>query len=282
MRHLAKLALAIAMGATTAAAQRGGGHAGGAGHSGGAFAGGFSGRSQAFASSHAAGFASPHFRASASPSPAFSRPGFSRSAFSGSGYVRGTAGSSARSAFPVSQPSSGRAGFGASNARHPYTGSNGYRRIRVWRNGIGYSYLVPAFYGYGYPGDLGYGYFGDGDQGYGAADNSNASTGDRSYDSPASDPQPVPYDQPPSRDSYNPGASLPSAAAAPQSENPLTVVFKDGRPSQEIHNYALTRTTLYVLDDHRRDIPVDEIDLDATERTNREAGVDFQLPVSLR
>ncbi len=59
------------------------------------------------------------------------------------------------------------------------------------------------------------------------------------------------------------------------------LVFKDGRPSLEIHNYALTRTTLYVLDQHHRDIPVDDIDLAATQKANRDAGVDFRIPSGL-
>jgi hypothetical protein len=40
----------------------------------------------------------------------------------------------------------------------------------------------------------------------------------------------------------------------------------------------LTAHTLTVLDPQRRDIPVDQIDLAATSRANREAGVEFALP----
>ena len=40
----------------------------------------------------------------------------------------------------------------------------------------------------------------------------------------------------------------------------VRVPFKDGRPAEQIHNYALTRTTLYVRDGHRRDIPVDQLE----------------------
>lgn len=73
-----------------------------------------------------------------------------------------------------------------------------------------------------------------------------------------------------------------SPAPPPTSEEVVKLVFKDRRPPQEIHNYALTPTTLYVLDQQRRDIPVGEIDLAATEKANRDAGVDFQLPAALR
>jgi hypothetical protein len=58
----------------------------------------------------------------------------------------------------------------------------------------------------------------------------------------------------------------------------LTLVFKDGRPQEKIYNYALTRTTLYVTDGRRREVPVASLDLAATEKANREAGVQFQLP----
>lgn len=60
----------------------------------------------------------------------------------------------------------------------------------------------------------------------------------------------------------------------------VTLVFKDGRPPETIHNYALTRSTLYVTDGRRREIPVADLDLAATEKANREAGVSFELPVA--
>jgi hypothetical protein len=56
-------------------------------------------------------------------------------------------------------------------------------------------------------------------------------------------------------------------------------VFKDGRAPEKIHNYALTRTTLYVTDGQREEIPVASLDLAATEKVNRAAGVRFDLPV---
>jgi hypothetical protein len=59
----------------------------------------------------------------------------------------------------------------------------------------------------------------------------------------------------------------------------VTLVFKDGRAPEKIHNYALTRTTLYVTDGRRREIPVASLDWAATEKVNRAAGVRFDLPV---
>jgi hypothetical protein len=69
---------------------------------------------------------------------------------------------------------------------------------------------------------------------------------------------------------------VPVAPAA--DEEAVTLVFKDGRPAEHIHNYAMTRTTLYVQDPHHREIPIDELDLPATVKANREAGVSFAVP----
>ncbi len=68
----------------------------------------------------------------------------------------------------------------------------------------------------------------------------------------------------------------------PLSEDAVTLIFKDGRPPEQIHNYVLTRTTLFVGDQRRRAIPTDQLDLVATARVNQEAGVDFQLPEAPR
>jgi hypothetical protein len=100
-------------------------------------------------------------------------------------------------------------------------------------------------------------------------------------DSPApqgynSDAQPPAQEQSASPSPYQPGSNL--SQPAPKSEDAVTLVFKDGRPSEQIHNYVLTRSTLYVGDQHRPDIPVDQLDLAATVKLNRDAGVDFHLP----
>jgi hypothetical protein len=65
----------------------------------------------------------------------------------------------------------------------------------------------------------------------------------------------------------------------PTPEDAVTIIFKDGRPPEQIHNYALTRTMLYVRDRHHADIPVDQIDLAATKKANQDSGADFALPV---
>jgi hypothetical protein len=66
-----------------------------------------------------------------------------------------------------------------------------------------------------------------------------------------------------------------SASFAP----PVTLVFKDGRPPEQIHNYLLTANTLTVLDQNRRNVPVSQIDLDATTKANLQTGVNFSLPI---
>jgi hypothetical protein len=70
--------------------------------------------------------------------------------------------------------------------------------------------------------------------------------------------------------------------AAPVHAQPVTVlIFKDGRPPEKVHNYALTGSTLYALDgDLRREIPLALLNVPATVEANRAAGVDFSLPVN--
>jgi hypothetical protein len=262
MRRFAAVALLMAGIALPACAQRGGGHGGGfSGHAGGGFhVGGFGPSAPSHFSG--GGFSAPHF-----PTGGFSAP----SRFAGGPSFR----------TPSSFPAYSRAGFGASHARPPYNGGGRYRRINVWRGGVRSSFFVPAYIG---PGYLGYPFYGDyDDSGYddSAPNNSEAAVNDAP---PAYETQAAEGDESLARPAYyDSEAVTPSnPPATPQSEDAVTVVFKDGRAPEQIHNYALTRTTLYVMDEHHRDIPVDEIDLDATEKANRDAGVNFQLPVSLR
>jgi hypothetical protein len=76
----------------------------------------------------------------------------------------------------------------------------------------------------------------------------------------------------------------PPAASEPLPLAPLTLIFKDGH-SQQIHNYAMTRTKIYVVDNaaagRTLEIPLNTIDLQATEETNRQTGVDFSIPESV-
>lgn len=149
-------------------------------------------------------------------------------------------------------------------------------------NGVGYRgpYLYagyPGLIGYGFP--LAYGAYGD----YG--DDQEDSVAPQPADYYAPEP-PAPqvaeyapeYAPEPFRPAYQPG----QVEFAPVHAQPITtLVFKDGRPPVEVHNYALTANTLYGLDgDARQEIPLSLLDIPATVETNRQAGVDFALPVS--
>jgi len=86
---------------------------------------------------------------------------------------------------------------------------------------------------------------------------------------------------------YEPGSDRPYVRtrreiAEPQSEDAVVLVFRDGRAPEQIHNYMLTRTTLYVQDGRGREIPLDEIDLAATQRLNGDVGVEFRPPDAVR
>jgi hypothetical protein len=147
--------------------------------------------------------------------------------------------------------------------RYPYP-RTGYRPY-YYSRGV---YAVPGFlnYGYGYPDDS---YYGDQQAAPAAADvNAQTPGPDEAY-------QQGPADMP-ARPPYEPQAAAP--ADVPDQPQ-ITLFFKDGRPSQVVQNYAVTQTTLYVLDGaKRREIPLDEIDVAQTEKTNRDAGVDFEIP----
>jgi hypothetical protein len=70
---------------------------------------------------------------------------------------------------------------------------------------------------------------------------------------------------------------------APEKDNrpPVTLVYKDGR-AEKVLNYLLSPTLLCILDGNRdsryRDVPVEELDLEATEKANQAVGIDFALP----
>jgi hypothetical protein len=132
-------------------------------------------------------------------------------------------------------------------------------------------YLVPGwlnsgFYDYGYGND-------SGDQQQAAAPPPDA------YAQPGPPPpDDQAYAQIPARPTYQGGAS---ASPDLQEQPQITLIFKDGRPQQVVQNYAVTRTTLYVLDgSRRREIPLDQLDLPQTEKTNLDAGVDFEIPAT--
>jgi hypothetical protein len=160
------------------------------------------------------------------------------------------------------------------------------------RHGVGYRTHDPYIYaGYTWLNSSGYGL----PVAYGGLpyDNGQDDTGG----GPQPGPQQADYgDQPPA--DYTPEPPGPQVADnapltfrpsyqgqadnAPVSAQPATtLIFKDGRPPVQVHNYALTADTLYALDgDSRKEIPLSLLNLQATVEANRAAGVDFALPTS--
>src|SRR5580704_7668769 len=167
---------------------------------------------------------------------------------------------------PSMVPGLGRNGPANYLARPAYSAVGPYRRpylspyrarVRfvapIWIGSIGPGFL-------GYPDTIGYG---DSAAPPNYAEPYESQPPDQSQPAP-----PNPY--PASVESSHPSSTL-------ESEDAVTLVFKDGRPPEQIHNYILTRTTLYVRDQRRRDIPLDQLDLAATQKLNHDAGVDLQL-----
>jgi redox-sensitive bicupin YhaK (pirin superfamily) len=124
-------------------------------------------------------------------------------------------------------------------------------------------------------------YLGDPGYGYDSGDNGDVETSQNASPEGYDEQEPPPpY---PSYPSYpQPSAAAQAPAIPPANEEAVTVIFKDGRPAEQIRNFILTPGTLYVGGEHRREISVDQIDLVATARVNREAGVEFQLPAASR
>jgi hypothetical protein len=271
MRRLIAIAIVVAGAALPVCAQRGGGGHGGGGHSG----GGFAGRSGSFASHSSGGFVShsaPAFRGSYAP---MSRAGLMGSPQAGS----------SRNLSPA--PGATLARRAPVYYRRPPVpvGANRYRLPYVSYYGAGYGYgvagwIVPDCYDY--PDYAGCSYYDDSTY-YGDSAYANQAVGPpppADYPQEAYAAPPVDQSEAAQGDAYRPAYQPPQPE--PEAEDAVTLVFKDGRPSEQIHNYMLTRTTLYVQDAPRRMIPVADLDLAATMKVNKDAGVDFQLPGSGR
>lgn len=280
MKRAAAFALGLAI-ALPACAQRGGGHASFGSHSAPSF------------HSAPAYHSAPAFRGSRSP--AFRYNGGARVAPSYRYPQRITLPGARYSAFaPAARPT-------FYNKNHPII----VNRPRHYPRGVGIlTYPTSAF---GYFPYMGFydGFYDDGfydsdyfDSGYaGPSDNSYAQPSDSGY--AAAQPEYAPYPQQPQPDdgsAYSappPPGYMPYPYAYPQSAAPIspemhyvpgstdtiTLIFKDGRPPEQIHNYLATHTTVTVIDgNHHRDIPIADLDVPATIQANRETGVGFQLP----
>jgi hypothetical protein len=176
------------------------------------------------------------------------------------------------------QLSESRYGGATANLRQPnsyrgpvYAGPHRYRRPYVPSYGVGVPYSVGAWFGPHCMGFQDCGLYGD-DAAY-APPAPDAGHSAAEYDAQA---QATPSD------SFRPAYERQRTAVEPEPEEATTLVFKDGRPAETIHNYILTRTTLYVRDEMHRELAVADLDLAATQKVNKAAGVSFQLPGAAR
>ncbi len=154
--------------------------------------------------------------------------------------------------------------------RYPYPGGGYSRAVYAVPGWLGSGFYG---YGYGYPDDAAYA----GDQQSAEAAPQDAGNQEMPPDSGYPSQYPPQQGYAP-RPDYQPQAP---AQADVHDQPAVTLLFKDGRPPQQVQNYAVTRDTLYVLDGaRRREIPIDQLDVPGTEKTNRDAGLDFSVPAS--
>lgn len=87
---------------------------------------------------------------------------------------------------------------------------------------------------------------------------------------------------PPGYEVYpQPAPAAPQMQYVPGSASTVILIYKDGRPPEQIQNYLATRSTLTILDGgRRREVPLSDLNIPATISANRQTGVDFQLPTN--
>jgi hypothetical protein len=165
-----------------------------------------------------------------------------------------------------------------SRHRPPYRGPYRYRRPYVSIYGAVPYGLAPPPYFLSYPDDF------DSDS---QDEGQQVGNDEQSYD-PGNGPDYEPEQQAgeslppwpgPAQIAPRQSSRAPQTRQKPESQEAVTLIFKDGRPAEHIRNYLLTKNMLYV-GGHHAAIPVDDLDLTATARVNEQAGVDFQLPVA--
>ncbi|MBS1803177.1 MAG: hypothetical protein JST28_07395 [Acidobacteria bacterium] len=190
-------------------------------------------------------------------------------------------------------------GGGSRDHRGPYRGRD-HRRHYRGRGSYGYS---PGFiYPYPYVADPGFYDWGATDyseneqQGYAGGPPDQEPESGYGPEQPGPDYGDAPYPQqqeyaaqPPvtptpgaQRQEYHFATASPSAPS-PLASKPLTVIFKGGRAPEKVQNYMVTSSALTNLDsEHFEKIPLDQIDVGATQQANRSSGIDFQVPVATR
>ncbi len=189
--------------------------------------------------------------------------------------------------------------YGGNHGHNGY-GHNHYPHDRVVFVNGGFPFWGYPYYGYGYP-YLWPSIFDDSDNydSQAASNYPDPQQQPSGYDNgPYQPQQPSNYDngpyQPQPEDPVEPAPREPdppqpsashraphggARSDPPAPEGAVTLVFKDGRPSEHIYNYLMTAKTLTVLDQQRRVIPLDQLDLEATARASIQAGVEFSVPI---
>jgi hypothetical protein len=282
MRKLFVVALAVALGASLAQAQRGGGHGFASGGHGSGFA--FSGRSFGPGFNARGQFTSTPGQQIVTPGQSVITPG--RSIYT-PGQMVITPGQMSLTAprvlTPFARGGDGAYGAGRYGARAGYRSGYGYRGHRVPYLFGGGAWLDP--YGLDYDDDSDY----DNSGGQAATDQAAQSQGypPPGYDAgpgygPAYGYGPEEADGSQYRPDYNTAPA--SAPNVVQSQEPtLTVVLRNGQ-TEPVRNYAVTATALIDLDNaasgHEQTIPLDQINLAATENAAAQAGLTFSVPKS--
>jgi hypothetical protein len=206
-----------------------------------------------------------------SPQRAGTPLGYGGNGFSGGAY-------SHRPGYPGRNPHRGR-----------YRGHEHDRRFRGgW--GSGYGYAPGYVYPYAYVGDPGFYDWGETDYSENEQEANGPPEQGPEYGNGPEQPYPVPYPQqqenpqtsstpaPATRQEYHFAASSPSAPS-PLTSKPLTVIFKGDRAPEKMQNYMVNSSSLTNLDsEHFEKIPLDQIDIAATQQANRSSGIDFQIP----
>ena len=139
-----------------------------------------------------------------------------------------------------------------------------------------YTSVFPGWFGYGYPYEINPGFLD-----WGNSDDSTNEQGSvaPSYSDPYLEPDYASPEGYPGPIEAEGNSSVEQPAMPEESRVPLTVIFKGGRAAESIENYIMTATVLTDFDSHHYErIPLDKIDLAATQQANRANGIDFQIP----
>lgn len=75
--------------------------------------------------------------------------------------------------------------------------------------------------------------------------------------------------------------SAKGAGSTEAKSEPTVLVFRDGH-RQQVSNYAIMGSTLYVLSERNARIPIAALDVSATVQINEERGVEFSVPGQTR